>query len=95
MSPNDEKCLLASVSWVVRIDLIGLVATNIRMNVVRMWSAHRPRCAFRGMADPFRRHQGAWISRDSTMGVAFSITRSKSIAGAMTAMIRICAESPG
>jgi hypothetical protein len=29
------------------------------------------------------------------MGVASSITRSKSIAGAMTAMIRICAESPG
>lgn len=44
---------------------------------------------------PFRRLQGASISRDSTMGLATSITRSKSASEEMTAIARTWADSPG
>jgi hypothetical protein len=42
VSVGDEKCLLAMVSGVAGIEPIRLVATNIRVNVVRMWSAESP-----------------------------------------------------
>lgn len=45
MSADDEKCVPARDSRVAGIGPIRPVATNIRVNVVRMWSAHGPRCA--------------------------------------------------
>ncbi len=41
VSVGDEKCLSARVSGVVGFGPIRLVATNIRVKVVRMWSAQQ------------------------------------------------------
>jgi hypothetical protein len=39
VSGDVEKCGVASVSGVVRVDSVHAVAALIRLNVVRMWSA--------------------------------------------------------